>query len=111
DDRRVAVMHNDAHHCPRYLHGWDLHNTRVVTGHDVVGDDFDASDPDSDVPEPDEDPQDCNGHGTHVAGIIGAEGEVTGVAPGVEIGAYKVFGCAGSTNADIMIAAMEQALA
>jgi minor extracellular serine protease Vpr len=88
---------------------------RVVTGYDFVGNTFNAGDPGNDTPEPDDDPMDCNGHGTHVAGIVGAEaagdGGVTGVAPGVTFGAYKVFGCVGSTTADIMIAAMEMALA
>jgi minor extracellular serine protease Vpr len=88
---------------------------RVVTGWDFVGDAFNAADPNNNTPEPDDDPMDCNGHGTHVAGIVGAEaaddGGVTGVAPGVTFGAYKVFGCVGSTFADIMIAAMEMALA
>jgi minor extracellular serine protease Vpr len=88
---------------------------RVVTGFDFVGDDFNAADPNNNTPAPDDDPMDCNGHGTHVAGIVGADaaddGGVTGVAPGVTFGAYKVFGCVGSTFADIMIAAMEMALA
>jgi minor extracellular serine protease Vpr len=44
-------------------------------------------------------------------GIVGASGEVTGVAPEVTFGAYKVFGCVGSTTTDIMLAAMEMALA
>ncbi len=88
--------------------------SRVVAGWDFVGDAFNASSdsPDFDpVPNPDANPDDCNGHGTHVAGIIGASGKVTGVAPKVSIGAYRVFGCSGSTTADIMIAAMERAQA
>jgi minor extracellular serine protease Vpr len=88
---------------------------RVVTGYDFVGDAFNASDPNNNTPMPDDDPMDCNGHGTHVAGIVGANAAeptgVTGVAPEVTFGAYKVFGCVGSTTADIMIAAMEMALA
>ncbi|HSM11088.1 MAG TPA: S8 family serine peptidase, partial [Lysobacter sp.] len=89
-------------------------SARIVAGRDFVGDAFNA-DPTSPgynpVPSPDDNPDDCNGHGTHVAGIVGANGVVKGVAPNVSIGAYRVFGCEGSTTADIMIAAMEQALA
>lgn len=90
--------------------------SRVTHGFDFVGDDFNASsnDPDRRVPEPDPDPMDPNGHGTHVAGIVGANAAspegVTGVAPEVTFGAYKVFGQEGSTTADIMIDAMEMAL-
>ena len=102
----------------------DFPNSRVTTGHDFVGDKFDASEflasgaPNPNynpTPDPDPDPDDCNGHGTHVAGIVGAKsagpGGVTGVAPDVKFGAYRVFGCGGSTTADIMLAAMERALA
>ena len=45
------------------------------------------------------------------SGIIGANGGIKGVAPGVTFHAYRVFGCEGSTTADIMLAAMETALA
>lgn len=85
---------------------------RVVAGHDFVGDDFnaDASSPAyQPEPQPDDDPDDCHGHGTHVAGIVGADGDVRGVAPEVQFGAYRVFGCGGSTTADVIVAALERA--
>ncbi|HET7788947.1 MAG TPA: S8 family serine peptidase [Myxococcales bacterium] len=86
---------------------------RVAVGYDFVGDAYDSSSPDpaAQVPHPDNDPMDCAGHGTHVTGIVGASGVVTGVAPGVTFGAYRVFGCTGTTESDVMIAAMERALA
>ncbi len=83
--------------------------SRVITGWDFVGDAYDAGSNPVLVPDPY--PDDCAGHGTHVSGIVGAKGEVTGVAPEVSFGAYRVFGCAGSTSDDVMIAAMERALA
>ncbi len=89
-------------------------NAKVITGYDFVGDDFNADETAvtyNPEPTPDEIPDDCAGHGTHVAGIIGANGAIKGVAPDVELGAYRVFGCEGSTTADIMIAAMERARA
>jgi minor extracellular serine protease Vpr len=109
---RVAVMDTgiDWHHPD--LGGCFGPGCRVVTGHDFVGNDFTG--PGSAL-VPDNDPDDCGGHGSHVAGILGASpaapGGARGVAPGVTFGAYRVFGCAGSTSADIMIAAMERALA
>jgi subtilisin family serine protease len=81
---------------------------RVRRGTDLVGDAFDAGKGDQ-RPVPDADPDDCGGHGTHVAGIVGADGAVRGVAPGVTFGAYRVFGCAGTTTTDLMVAAMDLA--
>jgi subtilisin family serine protease len=88
--------------------------SRVVAQWDFVGDAFNA-DPASaaydPTPVPDPVADDCAGHGTHVAGIIGANGAVVGVAPEVSFGIYRVFGCEGSTTSDIMLQAMERALA
>ncbi len=88
----------------------DFGEGRVTYGYDFVGDDYDAGKDDS-VPQPDAWPDDCGGHGTHVAGIIGANGGVTGVAPDIELGAYRVFGCDGSSSSDIIVDAMERAYA
>ena len=111
---RVAVMDTGIDYDHPDLGGCFGQGCRVETGYDLVGDDFnaDSTSPSyNPIPNPDNDPDDCNGHGTHVAGIIGANGNVVGVAPGVTFGAYRVFGCEGSTFSDIMIAAMEMALA
>ncbi len=52
----------------------------------------------------DHDPMDCQGHGTHVSGIIAADGAVKGVAPKAKIVIAKIVkGCTGSAS-DIDIA-------
>ncbi|MCB0913217.1 MAG: S8 family serine peptidase, partial [Propionibacteriaceae bacterium] len=94
----------------------DFPSTRVAYGTDLVGDDYDSSgDNGSTTPVPDPDPMDCAGHGTHVAGIVGADGDpdiggAVGVATNVTFGAYKVFGCEGSTDTAVILDAMDLAL-
>ncbi|KAI7849102.1 peptidase S8/S53 domain-containing protein [Circinella umbellata] len=81
---------------------------RVRYGKDFVGDEYKGEG----NPIPSSHPLDCNGHGTHVTGIIGAndkELDFTGVAPDVTMGAYRVFGCDGSSADDVIMKAMEQA--
>lgn len=111
---KVAVMDTGIDYDHPDLGGCFGPGCRVAMGWDFVGDDYNA-DPSSPlynpIPSPDPFPDDCNGHGSHVAGIIGANGELKGVAPEVTFGAYRVFGCEGSTEADIMVAAMQAALA
>jgi minor extracellular serine protease Vpr len=86
---------------------------RVNKGFDLVGDAYNADvaspayDP---TPVPDPFPDDCRGHGTHVSGIIGADGTIKGVAPGVRFHAYRVLGCEGPTTEDILLEAMEMVL-
>jgi subtilisin family serine protease len=49
--------------------------------------------------------QDCNGHGTHVAGTIG--GSTNGVAKGVNLVAVRVLGCNGSGSWSGIIAGLD----
>jgi aqualysin 1 len=48
---------------------------------------------------------DCNGHGTHVAGTIG--GTTWGVAKAVSLVSVRVFGCSGGTAWSTVIAAVD----
>lgn len=49
-------------------------------------------------------------HGTHVAGIIAANGNLKGVAPDAELYGYRALGPGGSGTSVQVIAAMEQAI-
>ncbi|HWI50940.1 MAG TPA: S8 family serine peptidase [Symbiobacteriaceae bacterium] len=107
---KVAVIDTGIDYTHPDLGGCFGEGCRVARGYDFVGDTYMGAE---DTPMPDNDPMDLNGHGTHVAGIIGAraasEQGVTGVAPGVTFFAYKVFGPEGDTPSDIIVAAMEAA--
>ncbi|KAH9892693.1 subtilisin-like protease [Cubamyces lactineus] len=79
---------------------------KVIGGFDFVGDNFRSN-----TPVPDPIPLDqCNGHGTHVAGIIGANPDnpfnISGVAFKASINAYRIFGCTGDVGDDIIIEAL-----
>gem|GEM_PF-1108112 len=92
--------------------GDGLPNEKVIGGYDFAGAHYDASDPDLDTPEPDDDPLDVHGHGTHVAATaagLGTDETAPGVAPDAKLYALKVFGdVAGST--DLVADAIEWAL-
>ncbi|KAF8800239.1 subtilisin-like protease [Phlegmacium glaucopus] len=86
---------------------------KVIGGYDFVGDAYNGTD--TSQPVPDNDPLDCDGHGTHVAGIIGAnpgnEFNISGVAYGASLTSYKVFGCTGGTSDDIIVEALLKGVA
>ena len=58
----------------------------------------------------DQSPLDTNGHGTEVAGIIAADGQLQGVAPKSKILAYRVSEDGESVSSDLIIKAIEQAI-
>jgi minor extracellular serine protease Vpr len=106
---------------------------RVKGGTDLVGDAYNADgNAAAQVPHPDPNPLDCNGHGSHVAGTAGGSGVLAngstytgpynastisgnqwtvgpGVAPKADLYSVRVFGCAGSTN--VTVDAIEWAVA
>jgi subtilisin family serine protease len=130
----IAVMDSGIDYTLPELGGCFGPSCKVRGGYDLVGDSYNVTrgpgfQP---VPHPDGDPLPCDpnasdraevlgagasdgGHGTHVAGIAAADGQgdgqVVGVAPKARLLAYRVFGCNGSTDTDVMIHAMELALA
>ena len=71
---------------------------------------YDLVDLDNDPMETDESQGIPTEHGTHVAGIIAANGNIKGVAPDAEIYAYRALGPGGSGSSIQVIAAMERAL-
>src|SRR5579859_2749902 len=109
---------------------------KIAGGYDFAGDAYDAGTPADATPHPDPNYLDCDGHGTHVAGIAAGYGENPngstytnpyislptdftsyntmfrigpGMAPDAKIYAYKVFGCGGSTSSDLIAAAIDRA--
>lgn len=64
---------------------------RAVIGFDAVGDGQNTND--------------CNGHGTHVAGTVG--GSTYGVAKAVRLFAVRVLGCSGSGSTSGVIAGVD----
>ncbi|KAJ2612681.1 hypothetical protein H4S08_002593 [Coemansia sp. RSA 1365] len=106
-DSGVDYKHPDLGGC------WKTKGCRWQYGQDFIGDKYDASN--NFVIKPNPTPMDCDGHGTHVSGIMAATGtQVQGIAPGATYGMYRVFSCADSngeitTEDAIIIKAMEAA--
>ncbi len=93
---RVAVIDSGIDYDHPDLGGPGFPNARVITGYNLISDTID--------------PWDDLGHGTHVAGIVGASGYITGVAPGTSLMAYKIFDAQGEGTTSDIIAAIELAL-
>ncbi|KAI8328345.1 peptidase S8/S53 domain-containing protein, partial [Blakeslea trispora] len=91
---------------------------KVAYGYDLVGNEFnglpstikESEDPIDNCPQ---NSTSATGHGTFIAGIIAADDKTynwQGIAPGVTLGAWKVYGCySSSVPNDIVLKAMEMA--
>ncbi|POS70222.1 subtilase [Diaporthe helianthi] len=107
---RIGVIDTGIDYTHPYLGGCFGEGCLVAYGRDLVGDEFDGSF--KFPPKPDDDPMDCWGHGTSIAGILAGRDNSLGfggAAQDVTLGAYKVNGCTGSIPSDILIAAFNQA--
>ena len=71
-------------------------NGKVVGGYDFV--------------DNDEQPMDTNGHGTEVAGIIAADGDLKGVAPKAKLLAYRVSATGESVSSEFIVSAVHRAI-
>lgn len=72
---------------------------------------YDVIDDDGDPMETTKEQGESTLHGTHVAGIIAANGKIKGVAPEVEIYAYRALGPDGKGTTEQVIEAIEKAVA
>lgn len=107
---KVAVIDSGVDYTHPALGGCFGPGCKIAGGYDYVGDDFDGTG----TPQPDSDPLDqCYGHGTFIAGVIGASlpnpYNVSGVAPQASQYHYRVLSCSGSTTDDIVAQAMNDA--
>ena len=88
-DTGVDLAHPD-------LAGGPSGEARVAGGHNFI----DGGGP----------PTDTEGHGTRVAGIIAAGGNITGIAPGARILAYKVSDHGESVSSELIVKAIRRAV-
>ncbi|KAI8173579.1 Minor extracellular protease vpr [Colletotrichum sp. SAR 10_75] len=101
---KVAVVDTGIWYTHEALGGGFGDGFKVAGGYDFVGDGTWPND--GEVKNPDADPLDQQGHGTHVAGIIAGNSSIlTGVAPEATLYAYKVFGSVDGTDEDTLIEA------
>lgn len=107
DGVKIGIIDTGVDYTHPVLGGAIGPGNKIIGGYDFVGDAYNGTN----TPQPDNDPLDqCAGHGTHVAGIIGANPNnsygIIGVANGASLAAYRVFGCTGSTSDEVIIDAL-----
>lgn len=91
----IAVIDTGVDYNHPDLYGFGQ-NGKVIGGYDYV--------------DNDEFPIDTNGHGTEVAGIIAADGQLKGIAPKSKILAYRVSENGESVSSELIIKAIEKAV-
>ena len=91
----VAILDTGVDYTHPDLGGTIGPDQKVLGGFDFVDDDGD--------------PLDMDGHGTAVAGIIGANGQIKGIAPEVSILAYRVVDRMGNVKSTDLLRALEKA--
>ncbi|KAJ3333375.1 hypothetical protein HDU76_008819 [Blyttiomyces sp. JEL0837] len=120
---KVAVIDTGVYYLHPALGGGFGPGYKVAYGYDLIGDSFNQSD--NALPIADDDPIDncsAHSHGTHVAGIVAANGlnltsanvdpmfvpsfPFSGVAIDATLGAYRVFDCEEQTSSDIVAQAI-----
>ncbi|KAL6898828.1 peptidase S8/S53 domain-containing protein [Trichoderma evansii] len=88
----VAIIDTGVDYTHEALGGCFGPGCKIAGGYDLVGANWNSHNEKRFPREPDQDPMDFHGHGTHVAGIIAAENEwLVGVAPDAQILSFKVF--------------------
>ncbi len=94
---KVAIIDSGIDYNHPDLGGGFGHGKKVADGYDFVNNDAD--------------PMDDNGHGTHVAGIVAANGTLKGVAPNATLFAVKVCDSSGSCGTSNIIAGIDWSIA
>jgi len=92
---KIAVIDTGVDFNHPDLFGWGP-DGKVVGGYNFI--------------QEDEPPLDTNGHGTQVAGVIAADGQIVGIAPKAKILAYKVSEDGEGVSSELIIRAIEKAI-
>jgi len=92
---KVAVIDTGVDFKHPDLFGWGT-DGKVVGGYNFI--------------EEGQSPMDTNGHGTQVAGVIAADGQISGVAPKAKILAYKVSENGEGVSSELIVRAIEKAI-